>query len=179
MGQISPLNPTQFPDTYILGQSLLGYVDVYLCRYLQSTVPVTGTLASWYMDGQTPVTPKGFQDELMMPLNKNGYKVYAHRRVKVGQSTVPSSATYPANNDFDLCKTFSFDVTRYVCKDRRIRFNGPNQQSEDNMLITLSLVAVYHPAIGDLQQIPAGSAQVNYFTHYQISAVSYGEYETA
>ena len=175
-GQISPLNPTVFSTTYILPQSLLGYVDVYLCRYRNSTQQVTSDLSGWYMDGITPVTPVGRQDELLLPLNNNQYYVYAHRRMKVGQSTVPSSSTYPSNNDFGLCKNFSFDVTKYVCKDRRVRFTANNQLSEDNILRSLSLVLVFHPAVGDLG---TGTTQNNYYSYYQCSAVSYGEYETA
>jgi len=175
-GQICPLNPSIFSTSNILPQSLLGYVDVYLCRYLNSTAAITDDLTAWYMDGNVPVTPVGKQDELMLPLNRNQYKIYGHKRVKIGQANVNGSSTYPWNNDFDLCKTFSFDVTKYVCKDRRVRFTANNQLSEDNMLRTLTLVAVYHPAVGDLG---GAATQATYLSYYQIQASSFGEYETA
>lgn len=176
-GQVCPLNPGTYVNPLILTQSLLGYVDIYLCRYLNVSAPVNSDLKDWYMDGNVPVTPTGNQDELLLPLNKNFYKVYAHRRMKVGQAAVGTVGTYPANNDFDLCRTFSFDVTKYVCKDRRIRFNGLNQQSEDAILRTLTLVALFHPAVGDLGQ--GSGTGPSHYSYYSINATSFGEYETA
>lgn len=176
-GQICPLNDSIFSTAHILPQSLLGYVDVYLAKYVNGSQGITQDLNYFYMDGQVPTTPVGKQDELLLPINFNQYKVYAHRRVKVGQSTVQGASTYPANNDFGLCKTFSFDVTQYVCKNRTIRFSGTDTTSQDPFLRSLSLIAVFHPAVGDLGQ--ASFFDSTFLTYYQISAVSFGEYETA
>ena len=78
---------------------------------------------------------------------------------------------------FALSKTFSFDVTKYVMKNRRIRYSGTAAAAQDIDLHSLSLVVLFHPAIGSLPlNAPPGSTEV---TYYAVDAISYGEYETA
>ena len=50
--------------------------------------------------------------------------------------------------------------------------------SQDNMLRCLTVVVIFHPAVGDLGVDPA-TGTANYLTYYQVQATSFGEYETA
>ena len=164
-------------NNLIMTQSLVGYVDVYLARFRASQLGIPASVGGWYLDGNVVRDPVGALNEMLLPLNHNEYKVYAHRRMKVGQSAVPGSSSYPSNNDFALAKSFSFDVTKYVMKNRRLRFSGTAANASDVDLSSLSLVILFHPAIGNLPlNSPPGGAEV---TYYECEAVSYGEYETA
>ena len=75
----APKNPT---TTYILPQALLGYVDIYLCRYHNSTQPITSDLNGWYMHGTTPITPAVGRQERGNPnMCTNGGRMRSVRRV--------------------------------------------------------------------------------------------------
>lgn len=170
---------------YSLDQSAVGYVDIYLCRQLLNGLTMSSQLQGWYMNGTDQGAPTGSRDEMLYPLNRNRYKIYARRRYKMGtayarQDGVPAVAVNEANNDFDYARNFSFDVTRFVAKNRRIRFQGTEETANDATLRSLSLVAIFHPACGNLGSPPSTvTPGFDFQTCFNIHAISWGEYETA
>ena len=81
------------------------------------------------------------------------------------------------NNDFSYAQNFSFDVTRYIGKHRKIRYNGHDENPSDSLLKKLTLVALWHPACGDMG-VAEDNTGIDWNTAYDINAISFGEYES-
>lgn len=167
-----------------LGQSEVGFVDLYLVRTRFGTSAPGDQLSNWYQSGDMTYAPLGERREMVWPINNNTYHIYAHRRFKMGaawvrQDGVPPASLNEQNNDFSLAKTFSFDVTSYVGKNHIVRYLDSEQQPSDNLLQTLSLVAIFHPACGDLGAPLPGLTGLVHRSAFNIDASSWGEVETA
>lgn len=168
-----------------LSQSEIGYVDIYLMRTVALSGVVERTLPHFFQSGHDTVTPEGKREEMLYPVNKNYYKVYAHRRYKMGgawtrQDSTPAVDVNEQNNDFDMAKTFSFDVTKYVCKDRRLKYNRDDDYPNDPLVKYLSVVVIFHPACGDLgSALPQVGTDLNINTWMDVKCCSWGEYESA
>ena len=184
-GQIHPdpvfYNPV---NSTTIGNSTTGYIDLYFGR-LNSNEEVTSDLPKFLDNGSSSVNPTGAQNQIFKPINKDLYKIYYHKRFKMSPSTgasanggvgglQPTQLMY-ANNDFNLVRTFGFDVTKYICKNAVIKFDDASQQPQNSMIRQLALWATWTPAMGDMGQ--ALSGQINHF--YEISTCSYAEYEDA
>jgi hypothetical protein len=167
-----------------LTQTEVGFVDLYLVRTRFGTSPPSEQLSNWYQSGDVTFAPQGFRQEMVWPINNNTYHIYGHRRFKMGaawvrQDGIPAASVNEQNNDFSLARTFSFDVTRYVGKNKIVRYLDAEQQPSDNLLNTLSLVAIFHPACGDINNVTPGLAGLVYRSAFNIDASSWGEIETA
>ena len=75
-GTICPLNPTTFVTPALFDRSLVGYVDLYLAKYTIGGASISSSLSGWYLDGNSTPGVQGLQNELMLPLNKNAYRIF-------------------------------------------------------------------------------------------------------
>ncbi|UYD39118.1 MAG: capsid protein [Wigfec virus K19_525] len=162
----------------------LGYVDVYFGRLKLNTKDVTDQLPDLYQNGGSSITPTMKNTDILLPLNKDVYKVYYHRRFKTGTSGIQGAntslplASEPVNNDYKLTHTFGFDVCKYICKDRKITFSDMNNTPLDIDLASLTLWATFTPFTGQAfnNTTPAGQSLPTYMN---LSATTYAEYEDA
>ena len=91
----------------MLINAYIGYVDIYFGKYLKTNAPISPTLGALYQNGGTTTTPSAKCTDMLMPVNKDLYKVYYHRRFKMGAASdvLTYAGTLPsvrnaANNDF-------------------------------------------------------------------------------
>ena len=172
--------------------STIGYVDVYFGRYNNNVSRVSSNLTSLYQVGRTDTTPTGSQGDKLARINKNLYKIYWHRRFKVGMGsnviynvsppayTAFNGVTLPAGEGFKPAVTFGFDICKFICKNRIINYDELDASPQDNMLGNLTLFATFIPIAQDLTYsgTPSGTPIVN-DTFYQIYTTTYAEYEDA
>ena len=176
-GQIQPHQPTQnFSENSYLQQSYQGYATIYFGRRVD-TGNVDTTLTKFLESGNSAVNPIGSNTEMMLPVNKDLYKVYWRKTFKLGSAfgQTVASQTIP-NNDFGVCRTFGFDVCKYILKNRILKFNDSDVASADRDLSRLAVWAVWRPAVGSLAS-PNPLIEVQ--SYYDINITSYGEYEDA
>lgn len=183
--------------TGIAPNTLAGYVDIYFGRYANNIAPITSVLGmtNFYQSGAVDITPTGNTQEQLYNVNKDLYHIYYHKRIKVGTGTGfigPSSgpliyepvATTPGANGFGLTKSFGFDVCKYICKNRVVKYDESVQTPQDADLENLTLFAIFHPAAGNVLTTavsaspPNGANSVNQ-TFYDMNVMSYAEYEDA
>lgn len=181
----------------IAQNTLAGYVDIYFGRYNNNIAPVTSTLGmtNFYQSGAIDITPLGTSQEQLYNVNKDLYHIYYHKRIKVGVGTGflgPSSGplvyepvpSVPGANGFGLTKSFGFDVCKFICKNRVIKYDEIVQTPQDNDIENLTLWTIFHPAAGDVKTTavtavpPAGANTIN-STFYDLNVMSYAEYEDA
>lgn len=157
--------------------STLGYVDVYFGRTKLNTTQVANTLTGFYQDGAISLTPSMKNTDMLCSINKDLYKVYWHKRFKVGNSGVPANAQAPENNDYGLTHTFGFDVCRYICAHRQLTYLDSGTFPQDADIANLTLWATFTPFTG--QVFSTSTAGIKVPTYFQISVVTYAEYEDA
>lgn len=162
----------------------LGYVDIYFGRLRLNTKDVTNQLSDLYQNGGSSTTPSMSQTDILLPLNKDIYKVYYHRRFKTGTSGVNAASTLlplasePVNNDYKLTHTFGFDVCKYICKDRKVTFSDTNNTPLDVDLASLTLWATFTPFTGQaFNNTTAVGGLLP--TYMNLTATTYAEYEDA
>lgn len=167
---------------------LLGYVDIYFGRYLKNTSPVVNTLSGLYQNGASTTTPTCKSTDMLNPLNKDNYKVYYHKRFKMGQAYDPIIGSTPtisgANNDFKLSQTFGFDVCKYILKDKHLKFNdggitSPYEPPENIDITNLTLWATFTPASGQATFDNSDPDVLKCKTLYGLDCLTYAEYEDA
>lgn len=180
--------------TGISQNSFCGYIDLYFGRRMDNLQPVGNDLNKFYQNGALDITPVGNLQELLYPVNKDLYKVYFHKRFKVGagngfSGSGPTLAydpqpLVPGANGFGLTKSFGFDVCKYICKNKVLSFDESDTTPQNDSIENVCIWAIFHPAAGNMAYVEplittsAPSATVNK-SFYQISAVSYAEYEDA
>lgn len=171
-------------STSLLTNTQVGYVDIYFGRLLNNLTAVPNTLDKMYKNGGTDLTPTGAFDEQLFTMNNDLYKVYYHKRFKLGAgsqynsvltSNVPTS-TEPQSNDFNLTRSFGFDVTKYVLKNKPLKYDELSTQPQCADLSTLTFWAVFHSAIGTFSNNGGATNQTSF---YQIQLITYAEYEDA
>jgi len=174
-GVIAPVNSTfQTNEALSLEHSYQGYVTIFFGRRTDSN-PVTSDLGSLFQAGNSSRAPMGRREDLMTPVNKDLYKIYYRRRFKVGASSGQNSSTnVMPNNDFDMCKTFGFDVCKHIMKNATIKYNDASTYANHQVLRDLAFWAIFTPAIGEL-----GHSIVYPTTYYRIALQTYFEYEDA
>lgn len=192
----APANPNSTGiQTGISPNSLCGYVDIYFGRRMDNLQPVGNDLNKFYQNGATDITPTGLLQETLYPINKDLYKIYYHKRFKVGVGNgfSGSGATLnydaqplvPGANGFGLTKSFGFDVCKYICKNKVISFDESDTSPQYDNLENLCIWATFHPASGDFGVVSySGTPTSNQYvsvnkSFYQINAMSYAEYEDA
>lgn len=173
--------------------SMQGYVDVYFGRYMNNIAPIDTNLTSLYQVGRTDTTPTGAQGDKLARINRNLYKIYWHRRFKVGMGTnviynvtnppgfTPfNGVSMPSGQGFTPTATFGFDVCKYICKNKVINYDELLPRPMDNMLNNLTLFATFIPVSQDLTYngSPSGT-QLIQDTFYEILTSTYAEYEDA
>jgi len=176
-GQIIPDTPgIAFNDTSgYLKQSYQGYLTLFFGRRTD-TDEVPGTLSGLFDSGNSTFSPVGSSTEMMLPINKELYKVYWRQTFKLGAAYGPNaSTTQSPNNDFDLTRTFGFDACKYIMKNRILKYNDVSDSPSDRDLTRLAVWAIWRPAIGSL----SNPNLFNTNSFYNINLTSYGEYEDA
>ena len=174
-GVIAPVNSIyQTTEAQNLERSFQGYVTIYFGRRTDSN-EITGDLGGLFQAGNTSRPPMGRREDLMTPINKDLYKIYYKRRFKVGASSGQNASTNVLpNNDFDLCKTFGFDVCKHIMKNAIIKYNDTSIYANHQVLRDLAFFAIFTPAIGEM-----GHSIVNPTSYYRIALQTYFEYEDA
>lgn len=160
-----------------------GYVDLYFGRRMDMS-PVPADLANLYENGATVSTPSSQVLERTYRINKDIYKIYWHRRYKIGQSIDDTSGIIAGtnNNDYKLSRDFGFDICKMVCKNRVIKYTDEDATSnsdvpQDQLLKSLTLFATFTQTGANLTANPTGTDSHN--SPCTIYASSYAEYEDA
>jgi len=176
-GQITPKDTNApNPGTDSLTNTYAGYVDLYFGRKMDNN-ELSPSLLELLQDGTTSSEPKGTQAQIFQSINKDSYKIYFHKRFKVGIAN-SFGATVAPNNDFHLVKSFGFDVGKYILKNAVIKYNDSDNDPNNFMLRQLALFAYFTPCIGDMP-LTNTNLNANLSTYYNVSINSYAEYEDA
>jgi len=171
--------------------TLCGYVDIYFGKYTLNTSYVDAELQKFYQSGATDITPSGTTQEQLYNVNRDLYKIYYHKRFKMGANSTSHSGTAPnenspQSNGFGLTRSFGFDVCKYVLKNNTLKFDEATTTALDANMENLTLWAVFHPAAGNVglttiypvfSPYPATTSLQTSF--YEINAMSYFEFEDA
>ena len=176
-GLIGPQNLSfQNNEGTYLHNTFQGYVTIYLGR-LKDNSDVSATLPHFYQNGSTSFAPSGRATDILAPVNKEIYKIYTKRRMKMGQSygTNAGNEMLP-NNDFAVSRTFGFDVCKYIMKNAKINFLDNDSQPIHPVLRTLALWATWTPSTQVLGVSPPNTSSQSL---YRIELVSHFEYEDA
>lgn len=171
----------------IAPNTLQGYVDVYFGRYNNNISPVSGLLTNFYQNGAVDITPTGTSSEQLYSINKDIYKIYYHKRFKVGvglsnngTTLLDGSGGFAGANGFGMTKSFGFDVCKYICKNRVINYDEIITTPMDNDIENLTLWAIFHPAAGDVMGTTPGATTSTFnYTFFDMNVISYAEYEDA
>ena len=176
-GLIQPGVDTILDPTLAITNSDVGYVEVFFGRLLNNSSAINTELVDLYQNGATAITPDGLADTILWPINKDKYKIYWRKRFKMGAlipQTPPNINT--ANNDFSLARTFGFDVTKYILKNKHIKYEDASVAPNDDYVSNLTLFAVFYPVVGSLN-VPAEADKTP--SYYSLNVQSYAEYEDA
>jgi len=180
-GLIQP-NPafvnTSGTPSNLLTNTQTGYVDIYFGRLMNNLTAVPNTLDKMYQSGGTDFTPTGAFNEQLYNLNKDLYKVHYHKRFKLGagnQNFQPSQ-NVGQSNDFGLTRSFGFDITKFILKNKHLKYDELSTQPQQPEMSTLTFWAVYHSAIGTFANNGGAVSQTSF---YQIQLMTYAEYEDA
>lgn len=189
----APTPPATPLGTGRLINTLTGYVDIYFGKLTLNTTFVPNTLQSFLQSGATDITPSGNVQEQLYNINRDLYKIYYHKRFKmgatsgtllggnIGQSTPLLGPSLAQSNDFDLTRSFGFDVTKYVLKNHSLKYDEISTIAMSADMENLTLFAVFHPAVGSVSPTTptVANASQNSKSFYEINAMSYFEYEDA
>lgn len=168
-GQIMPVNL----NTNLTTQQC--YVTVYFGRRNDMN-PITASLPSLYNDGGSSVTPTGALMERLYPINKDVYKVYWKKTFKLGLSGLQTvNPQDMPNNDFSLVKTFGFDVCKYICKNKVIKYDDNSTDPTDPFVDSLTIWATIYNASSDISTTPPTATS----SLYNLAVNSYAEYTDA
>lgn len=177
-GLIQPNVNIYLETPAVLPNTMLGYVEVFFGRLLNNSSGIENQLIDLYQAGAAAVTPNMTAATILYPLNKDKYKIYWRKRFKMGQSLQPGAFPTPpnlANNDFSLTRTFGFDVTKYILKNKHIKYEDGDVNPNDDMIENLSIFAVFYPAVGNVSINDLTYPQ----TGYTLNIQTYAEYEDA
>jgi len=176
-GQITPKDTTA-PDPGVnsLTNTYTGYVDLFFGRKMDNN-ELNPSLLELLQDGATSVSPSGIQAQIFQNINRDSYKIYYHKRFKVGMANSFGAVVAP-NNDFNLVRSFGFDVTKYILKNAVIKYNDADNDPNNFMIRQLALFAYFTPCIGDMPTTNT-NPNANLQTYYNVSINSYAEYEDA
>jgi hypothetical protein len=158
-----------------------GYVDLYFGRMIDMKMPITSFqgLPNLYENGATTSTPSAQVLERTYRINKDYYKIYWHRRYKIGQS-FDGTTTGTNNNDYKLSRDFGFDICKMVCKNKIIKYiddsGSPPNEPQDTLVQSLTLFATFTQTGSNLQ---LGTGTDTHPCPATIYASSYVEYEDA
>jgi len=175
--------PSAQLNTAPIGNTTTGYIDIYFGRPLNNLAPPPVQLTNFYQNGNVDITPISQNIEILYRVNKDLYKVYWHKRFKMGignAGTTTTNLNFPQSNDFQMTRSFGFDITKYILKNKQLKYDEVVTFPQQGDLNNLSIWAIWHPAVGNPtlpSPLAAGSLEQKSF--YQINLVSYGEFEDA
>jgi len=197
---LNPNPPPPYQTTYnltgICPNSQLGYVDIYFGKYMANIDPIDTQLLDFYQSGATSISPTYVSAEKLYRVNNDVYKIYYHKRLRLGSTTVVASnatpktdPTFSQANGFSTTRSFGFDVTKYICKNKVLTYDENAGIPQNADIQNLTLFAVFHPASGDMSPVQAavvgGSGETIAFSpvtnncYYNMNCLSYAEYEDA
>lgn len=156
----------------------LGYIDYYLGRKNNLTEQVDTQLEYLYQNGPTAITPTAQLEERLYSINKDQWKIYYHKRVKIGFSAPTTSYNLVSpNNDYKLNHEFKIDICKLVCKNHVIKYEDANNTAEDALLQSLTMFAtITMPSEDPLSTLPPDTTAYSPVRWY---CTSYIEYEDA
>lgn len=166
----------------VLGNTSTGYIDIYFGRILSNLAAPTQQLTNFYQNGNVDITPLSKNIELLYRVNRDYYKVYWHKRFKMSTGNVGTTTTnlnFPQSNDFQMTRSFGFDITQYILKNKQLKYDEQGSFPQQGDLNNLSVWAIWHPAVGNPQLPMNASQHLEQQSFYQINLVSYGEFEDA
>jgi len=177
-GLIQPTVSGLADPTTALDNTTIGYVEVFFGRLVNNASAIETELFELYQDGAGAVTPNMTATTILYPINKDKYKIYWRKRFKMGQAFSTNFPNNPqtTNNDFSLTRTFGFDVTKYICKNRHIKYEDAQVYPNDDMLQNLTIFAVFYPAVGNVSIAQTPLPKVSFFG---MNVSSYAEFEDA
>jgi len=159
----------------VLANTNVGYVDIFFGRLNNNLTAIDNQLIQLYQDGNTAQTPYGLASTIMYPINKDRYKIYWRKRFKMGALFPDPAAPNQTNNDFSLTRTFGFDVTKYILKNKHLKYQDAEVTPNDDMVENLTVFAVFYPAVGNISINQTTGLGSYYTVNYQ----TYAEYEDA
>jgi len=167
-----------------LGNTTTGYIDIYCGRPLNNLAPPPVELTNFYQNGNVDITPISQNIENLYRVNKDLYKIYWHKRFKMSTGNVGTTTTnlnFPQSNDFQMTRSFGFDITKYILKNKQLKYDEVSSFPQQGDLNNLSVWAIWHPAVGNpvLPTAPTYPGSNEQRSFYQINLVSYGEFEDA
>lgn len=154
------------------------YVNLYLGRKNNLTEDVDTTLENLYQNGPSANNPQGLIMERLYSINKDEYKIYWHRRYKIGQASGASTAFVLGNNDYILNKEFGLDICRYVCKNSVLKYDDANTVVENALLSSLTMFCTITMANHDVTT-QGIQAEQTFYSPVRWEMSSYAEYEDA
>lgn len=165
-----PAGTTSGPHSF--GQSQ-GYVDLYFGRTVNTDLNINNQLDFLYQNGSATITPTAQIVERTYGINRDYYKVYWHKRIKIG---ISGTSDYN-NNDYVLNYEFGFDVCKHCTKNLVVKYDDGSSIPESGLLNSLYLFGTFTCPNTDPTVSPiAGSTA---YSPVRIIATSYAEYEDA
>lgn len=167
--------------------SYQGTLKVFLGKLINGSNTISTNIDKFYQNGNTSISPVGAKLEQLYTINNDLYKIYTNRTYKMGMSAVPDTAEIESagvtaqgigtspNNDFNLTKTFTVDVLKYIGKNATIKFNDASTTAiVPSTLEGLCLWALWTPVTGDLA---VNASKPN--SWYRMTMNTFFEYEDA
>lgn len=171
-----------------------GYIDIYFGKLTLNNSAIPDTLQSFFQSGNTDITPTGNTQEQLYNINRDLYKIYYHKRFKMGATALSTiggtfgvgtntnlGVTIGQSNDFGLTRSFGFDVTKYILKNHSLKFDEISTIALDSNMENLTLFAIFHPVVGNVSRTTPvlGNVSVYSKSFYELNCMSYFEYEDA
>lgn len=176
---------TLYADPAFDASSLLAfpqnqmYVDLYFGRKLNMQDAVDDQLTDFYQNGSSSYTPEGQITERLYSVNKDQYKIYWHKKYKIGPASQTMITPSISNNDYQLNREFGFDVCKLVCKNKKIKYNDGSNVANDTLLESLTLWCVVTLPNNNIDTTLTPTDPTTYYSPVRIQANTYIEYEDA
>lgn len=139
------ISPQQFdtiggdpPTTINFCTENVVYAHLYVGRRLDCQ-PITNDnlKLDFFMNGSVNSGINGTYTDDLLPINRNAYKIYHHRRMKLGTSNFAGNlGGYTGqlynNNDFKLTQHFTLDLCRYQgLKNKKLHYGDGQGMPDD------------------------------------------------
>lgn len=123
-----------------------GYIDLYIGRPVNLDNVITNQLTGLYQNGNADITPQCQILDRTYKINKDYYKIYWHKRFKIGnagvQGVIANNNGQINNNDYKLNVEFGVDLCKLACKNRVVKYNDNSTIPQDSLLDSFCLFAV-------------------------------------
>lgn len=158
-----------------------GYVDVYFGRPTNMSNTIQPQLPGLYQDGAQTITPECNLVERLYSINRDQYKVYWHKRFKIGTSgnTLGLGTGSTLNNDYKLNHEFGFDVCKLCTKNKILKYDDNTTDPSDALVDSLYLWATFTMPGVDYNYQNVGQSNQTVYSPPKIACQTYIEYEDA